>query len=114
MELTTASPKTLLEIQTRWGVLFQQNALFTSLTLLENVSFPLWEHTQLDSETIKQLATLKILMPELPRLIFLKKEMVPARDKRTKPPWKPVELLRQKRFQKVGRRKISVNSCKNY
>lgn len=66
MELTTASPETLLKIQTRWGVLFQQNALFTSLTLLENVSFPLWEHTQLDSETIKQLATLKILMAGLP------------------------------------------------
>lgn len=66
MELTTASPETLLEIQTRWGVLFQQNALFTSLTLLENVSFPLREHTPLDSETITQLATLKILMAGLP------------------------------------------------
>src|SRR3990167_3207665 len=33
-ELTTASPSTLLAIQRRWGVLFQQNALFSSLTLL--------------------------------------------------------------------------------
>lgn len=66
LELTTASPATLLQIQTRWGVLFQQNALFSSLTLLENVSFPLIEHTQLDSDTVRHLATLKILMAGLP------------------------------------------------
>src|SRR5476649_904829 len=38
-EVINASPEKLLEIQKRWGVLFQQNALFSSLTLLENVSF---------------------------------------------------------------------------
>jgi phospholipid/cholesterol/gamma-HCH transport system ATP-binding protein len=65
-ELTTASPKTLLEIQQRWGVLFQQNALFSSLTVLENASFPLKEHTDLDTETIKQLALLKIVLAGLP------------------------------------------------
>lgn len=65
-ELTTASPKTLLAIQRRWGVLFQQNALFSSLTLLENVSFPLQEHTALDRDSIRELAILKILMAGLP------------------------------------------------
>jgi len=65
-ELTTASPAKLLSIQRRWGVLFQQNALFSSLTLLENVSFPLQEHTQLDHMTIRELALLKILMAGLP------------------------------------------------
>jgi len=65
-ELTTASSKTLLEIQQRWGVLFQQNALFSSLTLLENVSFPLKEHSTLDADSITDLALLKILMAGLP------------------------------------------------
>lgn len=65
-EMTTASPEILLNIQRRFGVLFQQNALFSSLTLLENVSFPLKEHTQLDKESIKELALLKILMAGLP------------------------------------------------
>jgi phospholipid/cholesterol/gamma-HCH transport system ATP-binding protein len=65
-ELMTASQKTLVSIQQRWGVLFQQNALFSSLTVLENVSFPLQEHTALDEDTIKQLALLKILMVGLP------------------------------------------------
>src|SRR5690348_17096323 len=44
-EITTASPATLLALQRRWGVLFQSNALFSSLTVLENVAFPLKEHT---------------------------------------------------------------------
>lgn len=65
-ELTTASAKTLLGIQKRWGVLFQQNALFSSLTLLENVSFPLKEHSTLDPDSINDLALLKILMAGLP------------------------------------------------
>lgn len=65
-ELITANTATLLAIQKRWGVLFQQNALFSSLTLLENVSFPLREHTGLDSEAIKELALLKIMLSGLP------------------------------------------------
>ncbi len=65
-ELTTASAAKLLSIQRRWGVLFQQNALFSSLTLLENVSFPLQEHTKLDTASIRELAMLKILMAGLP------------------------------------------------
>ncbi len=65
-ELTTANAETLLAIQRRWGVLFQQNALFSSLTVLENVSFPLAEHTELDDKTIQDLALLKIALAGLP------------------------------------------------
>lgn len=65
-EITTASPETMLKIQRRWGVLFQQNALFSSLTVLENVSFPLKEHVRLDDKTIRDLALLKILLAGLP------------------------------------------------
>ncbi len=64
-ELVGASKKTKVGIQQRLGVLFQQNALFSSLTVLENVSFPLIEHTSLDKETIKHLALLKITMAGL-------------------------------------------------
>lgn len=65
-EVTAASPKALLDIQRRFGVLFQQNALFSSLTVLENAAFPLREHTQLDDRSIDELALLKILMTGLP------------------------------------------------
>jgi len=59
-DILDISPVMLLKIQQQFGVLFQQNALFSSLSLLENVSFPLHEHTDLDDETIRELALLKI------------------------------------------------------
>lgn len=65
-ELTTATQSTLLGLQRRWGVLFQQNALFSSLSVLENVAFPLREHTSLDKDTIRDLALLKIVWAGLP------------------------------------------------
>lgn len=66
VEMTTADSATLLAVQRRWGVLFQQIALFSSLTLLENVAFPLHEHTKLNDKTIEKLALLKILLAGLP------------------------------------------------
>jgi phospholipid/cholesterol/gamma-HCH transport system ATP-binding protein len=65
-ELINAAPLELLAVQKRWGVLFQQDALFSSLTLLENTAFPLHEHTTLDDDTINKLALLKILLVGLP------------------------------------------------
>jgi phospholipid/cholesterol/gamma-HCH transport system ATP-binding protein len=65
-ELTTASPGALLAVQKRWGVLFQQSALFSSLTVQENTAFPLHEHTTLDDHTIDELTKLKIIMAGLP------------------------------------------------
>lgn len=65
-DITKASSKALLAIQRRWGVLFQQNALFSSLNLLENVAFPMKEHTNLAPEMIESLALIKIGLAGLP------------------------------------------------
>jgi phospholipid/cholesterol/gamma-HCH transport system ATP-binding protein len=65
-ELTTASLSALLQVQRRFGVLFQQNALFSSLTVHENTVFPLREHTKLDCLTMDSLASLKIELAGLP------------------------------------------------
>lgn len=65
-ELTTASPADLLAIQRRWGVCFQENALFSSLSVQENTAFPMHEHTELDDKTIADLALLKIMLAGLP------------------------------------------------
>jgi phospholipid/cholesterol/gamma-HCH transport system ATP-binding protein len=65
-DVLSSSRESLLKIQRRLGVMFQQNALFSSLTLLENVSFPLREHTNLKKSTIRELAALKILLAGLP------------------------------------------------
>ncbi|WP_122464718.1 ABC transporter ATP-binding protein [Brevundimonas lutea] len=50
------------EIEQRTGLLFQQGALFSSLTVLENVASPLVEHTDLSRDVIRELAEMKIAM----------------------------------------------------
>jgi phospholipid/cholesterol/gamma-HCH transport system ATP-binding protein len=50
------------EIERRTGVLFQQGALFSSLSVLENVASPLVEHTRLPRRTILEIAEMKIAM----------------------------------------------------
>ncbi|MFN3815228.1 ABC transporter ATP-binding protein [Brevundimonas sp.] len=50
------------DAERRSGVLFQQGALFSALTVIENVSSPMIEHTRLSRDTIRELAELKIAM----------------------------------------------------
>jgi len=45
---------------TRMGVMFQHGALFTSLTVLENICLPIREHARLSAGLIRELALLKI------------------------------------------------------
>jgi phospholipid/cholesterol/gamma-HCH transport system ATP-binding protein len=54
------------KMETRFGVLFQQGALFSSLTVLQNVAVPLKEHTDLSPELIDEIAALKIALVGLP------------------------------------------------
>jgi phospholipid/cholesterol/gamma-HCH transport system ATP-binding protein len=49
-------------IERRWGVLFQNGALFSNLTVQENVAAPLFEHTDLPRNEIYELADLKIAL----------------------------------------------------
>ncbi len=51
----------------RWGVLFQDGALFSSLTVAENIAVPLKEHTDLPPEAIAEIADLKVALVGLPR-----------------------------------------------
>ena len=52
--------------QTRCGVLFQDGALFSSLSVTENVQAPMREHLRLDQALMDELAALKIAMVGLP------------------------------------------------
>lgn len=52
--------------QTRCGVLFQDGALFSSLSVTENVQVPMREHLRLDQGLMDELAALKISMVGLP------------------------------------------------
>ena len=51
-DLATAGRRQWSAINRRWGVLFQQGALFSSLTVRENVAAPLHEHTTLSRAEI--------------------------------------------------------------
>lgn len=54
-----------LPLRRRMGVMFQHGALFGDLTVLENISMPLREHTSLGLETIEQVAMLKLALAGL-------------------------------------------------
>lgn len=55
-----------LSLQARWGMLFQDGALFSSLTVLENIKVPLKEHTRLPPDLIEEIARVKVAMVGLP------------------------------------------------
>jgi phospholipid/cholesterol/gamma-HCH transport system ATP-binding protein len=46
----------------RWGVLFQQGALFSSLTVRQNVEFPMRENLKLSADLLEELAYAKLEM----------------------------------------------------
>jgi phospholipid/cholesterol/gamma-HCH transport system ATP-binding protein len=56
------SPARRKTIEKRWGVLFQQGALFSSLTVKQNVQVPMREYLQLSDRLLDELADLKIEM----------------------------------------------------
>jgi phospholipid/cholesterol/gamma-HCH transport system ATP-binding protein len=55
-----------LPLRRRWGVMFERGALFSSLTVTENVGMVLQEHTSLDARLIEEIAALKIALSGLP------------------------------------------------
>ena len=56
-DLTQMSDRELRRVRTRFGVVFQNAALFDSMTVLENVAFPLREHTRMRNKEIKAKAS---------------------------------------------------------
>ena len=49
-------------VERRWGVLFQQGALFSSLTVRQNVQFPMREHLDLSQRLLDEVALAKLDM----------------------------------------------------
>ena len=56
----------LVSVRTRFGFLFQMGALFDSLTVAENIGFPLVEHTHKPPDEIKRIVEQKLRQVGLP------------------------------------------------
>ena len=65
-EVIGLSDEEALPLRRRWGVMFERGALFSSLTVKENVSMVLREHTQFSTKLIDEIAMLKIALTGLP------------------------------------------------
>jgi phospholipid/cholesterol/gamma-HCH transport system ATP-binding protein len=66
VEMTTASDERRHDVERRGGVLFQNGALFSSLTAAENVMVPMREHFSLPLPLMQRFAALKIALAGLP------------------------------------------------
>jgi phospholipid/cholesterol/gamma-HCH transport system ATP-binding protein len=65
-EILHAAPAERQAIERRWGVMFQGGALFSALTVKQNVEAPMREQVHLAPETRGALAELKVAMAGLP------------------------------------------------
>jgi phospholipid/cholesterol/gamma-HCH transport system ATP-binding protein len=65
-DLTRLRGDALRRVQTRWGVLFQDGALFSGQTVAENIQVPLREHTDLPQRLMNEIAAVKLSLVGLP------------------------------------------------
>jgi phospholipid/cholesterol/gamma-HCH transport system ATP-binding protein len=64
-EILNSDARTQQWVRRYWGMMFQHGALFSSLTLLENVMFPMKNETTLSERDMEELALIKISMAGL-------------------------------------------------
>ncbi len=60
IDISTLSTAELYEFRQRFGMLFQNGALLTDLSVFENVAFPLREHTNLSNRLIRHIVLTKL------------------------------------------------------
>ena len=65
VDVVNARPRDMYELRKKMGVAFQFGALFSSMTVGENITLPLREHTELDALTMQIMARLKLEVVDL-------------------------------------------------
>jgi phospholipid/cholesterol/gamma-HCH transport system ATP-binding protein len=60
VDLAEADARTFDEIRKRFGILFQSGALFSSMTVAENIALPLKEHSHVDPQVIDIVVAMKL------------------------------------------------------
>ncbi len=66
VDITTLDEARMRAVKQRYGVTFQQGALFSSLTVADNVMLPVREALDLDDDTLSRLVELRMRMVGLP------------------------------------------------
>jgi phospholipid/cholesterol/gamma-HCH transport system ATP-binding protein len=66
VDVLTAPDTERKEVEGRWGVMFQEGALFSALSVQQNVEAPMRERLELDADIREALAALKVSMVGLP------------------------------------------------
>jgi phospholipid/cholesterol/gamma-HCH transport system ATP-binding protein len=61
-DLATAGEEAREEVERRTGILFQQGALFSSLSVRENIQFPMREHLKISQRLMDEVAAAKLAM----------------------------------------------------
>jgi len=59
-------PEELRGLQLRWGVLFQEGALFSSMTVAQNIQVPMRRWTHMSQKLMDELAAMKLSLVGLP------------------------------------------------
>ena len=72
-DLGELNPDELAMTRTRFGFVFQQAALFDSMTIGQNVAFPLRRHTDYTEDEIRQIVVTRLAEVGLPKSIVSKK-----------------------------------------
>lgn len=65
-DMTAMSERELLAVKRRYGVTFQHGALFSSLSVIENIQLPMREYLSLKQHTLDELAKLRLHLVGLP------------------------------------------------
>ena len=65
-DVWTASPDMLATVRRRFGMMFQEGALFSSLTVAANIATPLREHFSLPEDLLDELVRLRLALAGLP------------------------------------------------
>jgi len=61
-DLDAATEEELVAVEQRWGILFQQGALFSSLNVRQNVQFPIREYLEVSDRLMDEIAVAKLEM----------------------------------------------------
>lgn len=62
VDMVSSAPEDVQKIKEKSGILYQSGALFSSMTLAENIMLPLQQYSDYSPATIKELAALKLAL----------------------------------------------------